>query len=249
MKILILLSLLIMTLATGGTGNEDPREIIRLMDEQMRGDASYAEMAMTIERPRYTRDISMRSWALGERYSLIVITSPARERGTAFLKRGNEIWNYQPNVDRTIRMPSSMMAQSWMGSDFTNDDLVRETSLVNDFDHALVGTELIGDRDCYIIDMIPKEGATIVFDRVRIWVSKDDYLQLRVENYDQRDRLVNTIVMSDIREIGGRVLPTRLELIPEDNPGHKTVMQYLNADFSPDLDEEFFSQHNLRRLQ
>src|SRR5690606_1606609 len=98
-------------------------------------------------------------WGKGDELALILVTAPARDKGTAFLKRGNEIWNWQPSIDRTVKMPPSMMAQSWMGSDFTNDDLVKHSSVVNDFDHTLLGSETIEGRACHKIEMIPKESA------------------------------------------------------------------------------------------
>jgi outer membrane lipoprotein-sorting protein len=104
----------------------------------------------------------MRAWALGEEYSLILVTAPARDRGTTYLKRGNEIWNYVPNIDRTIKMPPSMMSQSWMGSDFTNDDLVRESSTVEDYDHRILSEETYRGRDAWVLELIPKPEAAVV---------------------------------------------------------------------------------------
>jgi outer membrane lipoprotein-sorting protein len=142
-------AILIMTILLAGSSlqAQDPREIIRKVEDNMRGDASYSELTMTTERPRYTREISMKSWSLGEDYALILITAPARDKGTAFLKRGNEIWNYVPNIDRTVKMPPSMMAQSWMGSDFSNDDLVRGSSTIDDYTHTLLRSETVDGHE------------------------------------------------------------------------------------------------------
>ncbi|MEX1122551.1 MAG: outer membrane lipoprotein-sorting protein, partial [Balneolales bacterium] len=122
--------LFLLTCSSANVFAQEAEEIIDRMQDVMRGESSYAEMTMTIERPRYTREVSMRAWAMGEDYSLILVTAPARDQGAVFLNRESEIWNYVPNIDRTIKMPPSMMSQSWMGSDFTNDDLVRESSLI-----------------------------------------------------------------------------------------------------------------------
>ena len=143
---------------------QDPREIIRQMENNMRGTSSYTEMTMETVRPRYTREISMRSWSLGDDYSLIVVTAPARDQGTAFLKRGNEIWNYVPNIDRTVKMPPSMMSQSWMGSDFTNDDLVRGSSTVDDYTHQLLSEETVDGHACYVIEMTPKPETPVAYE-------------------------------------------------------------------------------------
>jgi outer membrane lipoprotein-sorting protein len=233
----------------GSLSAQTASEIIERMEEIMRGESSYSEMTMTIERPRYSREVSMRAWALGEEFSLIQITDPARDRGTAFLKRENEIWNYVPNIDRTIKMPPSMMSQSWMGSDFTNDDLVRESSTIEDYEHRILREESYEGRESWILELIPKPEAPIVWGKVLIWVDKDQYMQLRVENFDQRDELANTIEFTEIREMDGRMVPSKLTLIPADKPDHKTIMQYRNLEFDINLDEAFFSQQNMRRIR
>ena len=215
----------------------------------MRGDQSYAEMTMTIERPRYEREVSMRAWSLGEDYSLILVTAPARDRGTAFLKRRNEIWNYVPNIDRTIKMPPSMMSQSWMGSDFTNDDLVRESSTVDDYEHQILDEEEVDGRQAWLLELIPKPDTPIVWGKVLIWICQEEYIQLKVENYDQRDELANTMILDNIRELGGRTLPTRMVLTPADRPDQRTILTYQELDFSIDLDESFFTQQNMQRIR
>lgn len=224
-------------------------EILERMVDRMRGESSYGEMTMRIVRPRYEREIRMRSWALGEEYSLILITAPARDRGTAFLKRENEIWNYVPTIDRTIKMPPSMMSQSWMGSDFTNDDLVRESSVVEDFEHRILREETLEGRPCWVLELIPKPGVPVVWGKVLAWVDRQEYIQLRVENYDQQGELANEMLFEEIRELGGREIPTRMILIPANEEGRRTEMIYHELQFNPDLDESFFTQQNMRRLR
>lgn len=227
----------------------DASEIIEHMEEVMRGESSYAEMTMTIERPRYTREVSMKSWALGSEYSLILITEPSRDRGTTYLKRENEIWNYVPTIDRTIKMPPSMMAQSWMGSDFTNDDLVRESSTVQDYKHTILREEQYEDYGVWVLELIPKPETPIVWGKVLIWVTKEGYLQLKVENYDQRNELTNTIEFSDIKQLGGREIPTKMVLTPADKPDQRTILQYQQLEFNIDIGKSFFTQQNMRRVR
>jgi len=241
--------ILLIILFTNPAAADDPREIIRDMEQNMRGDASYNEMTMETVRPRYTREISLRSWSLGDDYSLIFVTAPARDRGTAFLKRGNEIWNYQPQVDRTIRMPPSMMSQSWMGSDFTNDDLVGAASLVEDYSHRFIGTETVDGHECYVIEMIPTPENPIVYEKVIYRVTKEHRLPVRVENYDERDELVNTIHFREIKEMGGRLIPTLLEMIPADEDNRKTVLRTTKADYEINISERFFSIENLTEIR
>lgn len=230
--------------------SQNATEIIERMDERMRGDSNFAEMTMTIERPRFTREVSMRSWSFGNDFSLIVITAPARDRGTAFLKRYNEIWNYVPNIDRTIKMPPSMMSQSWMGSDFTNDDLVRESSTVEDYEHRMVEEDAeIEGRSAWVIELIPKPETPIVWRKVLIWVDKEEFIQLRVENYDQGDELANHIEFSELHVFDNRLIASKMILIPADKPDQRTIMNYDDLQFEIDIDESFFTQKNMRRIR
>jgi outer membrane lipoprotein-sorting protein len=224
-------------------------DIVRRADANMRGDYSTASLSMTIVRPRWTRELSLKSWSRGTDYSLILITAPARDQGTAFLKRDKEIWNWQPAIDRSIKLPPSMMMQSWMGSDLTNDDLIRESSVVNDYTHSLLGSEQVEGRDCYRIALDPKPEAAVVWGRVLAWIDHKDYMQLKAEFYDEDGYLVQTMLGSDIRDFGGRRLPARLEVIPADKPGHKTVVQYQHLDFKTPVPESFFTLQNLKSVR
>lgn len=241
----LLLSFLAMT-AFGQTATE----IIKKADEKARGiSSSRGEMKMTIVRPSWSREITMKSWSKGADYSLTLITAPARDKGAAFLKREKEIWNWQPSIDRAIKLPPSMMMQSWMGSDFTNDDLVRESSVVVDYTHELVGEEEIDGRMCHKIELTPKPEAPVVWGKVISWISKDELLQLKTEFYDEDDYLVNTMVGKNVREIGGRTLPTLIEMIPADEPGKKTVIEQLDLVFDEPIETSFFSIQNMKRVR
>ncbi len=239
----------VLTLSANSAHSQSPVEIVERMEEVMRGDSQYAEMTMRIIRPRYEREVSMRSWLKGRDHSLILITAPARDEGTAFLMRGSDIWNYDPRIDRTTRLPSSMMAQSWMGSDFTNDDLVRDSDLVQDFEHKLLRTEEYDGFDAYVIEMIPKPDTPIVWGKVKLWIAVDDYMQLRIENYDQRDSLVNSMEFDQIEQFGDRKVPTRISVIPADKDDERTVLTYQEIEFDIDIDESFFSRANMQRLR
>ena len=193
--------------------------------------------------------MTLKSWAKGTEYSLTLVTAPARDKGTAFLKREKEIWNWQPTIDRTIKMPPSMMMQSWMGSDFTNDDLVRESSIVTDYEHELQGIETLEGRNCYKIKMTPKPDAPVVWGEIIIWISKDEYLQLKSEFYDEDSYLVQTIYGKQVKEMDGRVIPSVLEVVPADEEGHKTRLEYLSLDFNEPIQPSFFSIQNMKRVK
>lgn len=228
---------------------QDASEIVRRADEKMRGESSQAEITMEIIRPTWKRSISMKAWSLGMDYSLILVTAPARDEGTAYLKRGNEIWNWLPDINRTIKMPPSMMSQSWMGSDFSNNDLVEESSIVTDYNHSLAGDSTISGYAAYKIEMFPKPQAPVVWGKVVSFITKDDYLQLRTEFYDEDMELIKIMEGSEIEEMGGRIIPTRMEMIPVNKEGQKTVLLYEDIDFNIDVTERFFSIQNMKRVQ
>ncbi len=227
----------------------DAKTIVQRADEKMRGESNYAEMSMTIVRPTWSREVQLKSWSLGNDYALILVTAPARDKGTATLKRGKEIWNWQPSIDRVIKLPPSMMLQSWMGSDFTNDDLVQESSIVTDYTHRLISEESIEGRPCYKIELTPKPDAPVVWGRILAWISQDEYLQLRTEFFDEEDYLVNTMYGKAMQTFDGRLLPSILEMVPAEEEGHKTVIQYRALDFGVDLSKSFFSVQNMKRVR
>jgi len=229
--------------------SQDAKEIIRQADEKMRGSSSKANMTMTIVRPDWSRKISIKSWSYEDEYSLILIAAPARDKGTAFLKREKEIWNWQPKIERVIKLPPSMMMQSWMGSDFTNDDLVKESSIVKDYDHKLLSDTIINDYMCYKIELLPYEDAAVVWGKIIAYIEKEESLQLLIKYFDEDGYLVNTMKLSEIKEMDGRVIPTLLEMIPTDEPGNKTVIKYEDLKFNIDIEASFFSIRNLKRVR
>lgn len=243
-------SLLICLLFPAVIFAQDAKEIIRKAEEKMRGTAS-AEIEMTIEtvRPKWTREMSVKSWAKGTENSLILITGPAKDKGTAFLKRGKEIYNWVPSIERTIKMPPSMMMQSWMGTDMTNDDLVRESSNVEDYTHKILGEETIDGRKTWKIELTPKPEAPVVWGKVILYIDQQDYIQLRSEMYDEDGFLVNTMNSSNVQEMGGKMIATRSELVPEDKPGHKTIMTITSAKFDEPIADGFFTQQNMKMVR
>ena len=242
----LLISLLFVSRAWGQLS---ATEIIEKADQRMQGASSRGTMRMSIVRPKWTRDITMKSWTKGTDYSLVLITSPARDKGTGFLKRGKELWNWQPSIDRVIKLPPSMMMQSWMGSDFTNDDLVKQSSIVKDFDHTLEKDTTMMGFEAWKIIMIPKPEAAVVWGKIEAYISKDKYFQLLLRYYDEDEYLVNTMTLSEIKKMGDREIPTRLEMVPAENPDQKTVVIYEDFEYDVDMSNQFFSLQNLKRLR
>lgn len=228
---------------------QDAKEIVKKADLKRRGDTGKATMTITIQRPTWQREMELKSWSLGNEYSLILVTAPARDKGIVFLKRKKEIWNWMPSIERNIKLPPSMMMQSWMGSDFTNDDLIKESSIVEDYTHTLLGDSVILNRPVYKIQLIPKPNAPVVWGKIYSWIDKKDYMELRTELYDEDGYLVNKINYSDIKDLGGRLLPAKMEYIPVDKEGYKTIITYESVEYNIPITTDFFSLQNMKRVK
>jgi len=249
MKQITILFLFLTSVFSSFAQDVNIEDIVRQADEKFRGTSSIGTMTMIIERPGWSRTVSMKNWTLGNDYSLIYITAPAKEKGQVFLKRDKEMWNWVPNIERMIKIPPSMMMQSWMGSDFTNDDLVRESSMADDYAQELLGYEELEGYNCYKIQLIPHDDAPVVWGKVIMWISKDELHWLKAEFYDEDGYLVNTEILSEIKQMDDRVMPTRLEMIPADEEGNKTIMIFDEIDFNVKIDMSFFSQQNMKRIR
>lgn len=230
---------------------QDVKSILKTSEEKRRGvESSVAEMSMTIVRPTWRRTMNMKSWSKGEDYALILILGPdAKQKGTATLKRKREVWNWLPRVERTMKLPPSMMSQSWMGSDLSNDDLVREISLVTDYDSKILGEESILGRKCWKIELIPHDDVAIVWAKVIMYIDQQDYLQMKTEFIDEDDEMVNVFKATEIKELGGRTLASKMELIPLEEEGKKTILEYKSIEFDVPMKDTFFSVQNMKRVR
>lgn len=228
---------------------QDAREIVKRADDKMRGQTSQAEMTIQTTRPTWSREMTVRTWMKGNEYAMILIQSPVKDRGTVFLKRKKEVWNWLPTLERSIKLPPSMMSQSWMGTDFTNDDLVKESSVVDDYNHTIAGDTLIGERSCFIIKMIPKPESAVVWGKLIVCIDKKDFLELHSRFYDEDDGLVNVMNGLDIKEMDGRIIPTRFEMIPIDKKNQRTQIIYKKIVFNRPIDDAFFTIESMRNLK
>lgn len=228
---------------------QDATEIVRKANDLMNGKTSESIATMTIQRPTWSRTVSMKTWSLGDDYYLILITAPAQDKGQVFLKRHNEMWNWMPTISRIIHIPPSMMGQNWMGSDFTNNDLVKENSIVDDYTHKLLGSETVEGYDCYKIQLTPKPNAAVVWDKIILWISEKKDFLLKAEYYDEDGKLVNREILSDIKHFGDRDIPAKMEMIPVKEKGKKTILQFEQMTFNKPISESFFSQQNMKSLR
>jgi len=228
--------------------SQDAKSIVKKADEKMRGTTMQSEMIIKTVRPTWSREMQCKTWMKGNSLALILILSPAKDKGISFLKRKKEVWNWMPALERTIKLPPSMMTQSWMGTDFTNDDLVKESSVVDDYDHTITGDTVIQNRDCFIIKMIPKPEAAVVWSKVIVCIDKKDFLELHSRFYDEDGKLINTMNCFDIKMMHDRIIPTRFEMIPADKTGHKTEMIYKNIQYNKPIEDNFFSVEKMKTL-
>jgi len=226
------------------------KEIIQKSDERFNGEkSSKSVMAMTIVRPTWERTVEFKNWSGGRDFTLTLITAPARDQGQSFLKRYNEMWSWNPSIDRLIKLPPSMMSQGWMGSDYTNDDILKESSMIVDYEHSLDAEETIEGFDCYKIEMAPKAEAAVIWSKVYKWVTKDEFIQIKSEYYDEDDDLVKSDFAYEFKKMDGRLIPTRIEIVPADDSGKKTVLYIKEIQFDIDLPESYFSQQNMKRIR
>ncbi len=253
MKLLTIITLTLLLAINPGinTNAQDltAQEIIQKATDKANGNSSKGTMKMTVVRPGWSREVTMKSWSMTDEYYLILITEPVKDKGQTFLKRGTEMWNWMPAISKMIKIPPSMMSQSWMGSDFTNDDLVKMNSYVNQYTHEIVGEESIQNLNCYIIELTPKVDAAVVWGKVKAWISKDDFFQLKLEFYDEDDILVNYQESADIKQFNDRKLPARMVMTPVDNPGNQTIIEIIDTEYNINISESFFSQQNMKKIR
>jgi outer membrane lipoprotein-sorting protein len=225
------------------------KDIIQKASDKLNGVSNKGLMKMTVVRPSWSREVSMKSWSIGDDYYMILITEPVKDKGQTFLKRQTDMWNWMPSINKMIKIPPSMMSQSWMGSDFTNDDLVKMNSYVKDYTHKILGTEDLQNFECYKIELIPKPDAPVVWGKVLAWISKEEFYQMKLEFFDEDGKLVNRQESFDIKQFSDRKLPSRLVMTPVQDEGQQTIIEILENDFNIDINESFFSQQNMKKMR
>jgi outer membrane lipoprotein-sorting protein len=222
--------------------NTDAAELLKKMDELFRSQSSISTMKMQIITPNWQRTLEMQSWTLGMDDTFIRVLSPRKDRGVATLKKDKEMWNYFPKINKVIKVPPSMMMGSWMGSDFTNDDLVREVSLVKEYD---VSKKSEGEN--YRLTLIPKENTVTVWGKIEFIVNQQTILPLEQSYFNEKGEKVRTLIFSEIRDFSGKKIPAIMTMIPLNKTGHKTVIEYVEAEFNSDIGDNIFTLRNLQK--
>jgi len=247
-RIVHLFILSIFLLFDSAVWGQDAYAIVKKADDKMRGTSSVVEMTIRTIRPSWSRSMDLKAWMKGKDYSMILIQSPVKDKGIVFLKRKKEVWNWMPVLERNIKLPPSMMSQSWMGTDFTNDDLVKESSILVDYTHRITGDTVVDGRTCFIIEMMPKPEAAVVWSKLIVCIDKKDFLELHSRFYDEEGNLMNIMNAFDVKTMDGRLIPTRFEMIPVEKKNQRTEMIYRSIRFNVPLEDGFFTTENMRSV-
>ena len=224
-------------------GEPTLEELLNATDDVARDDSSHGTITMNVKTKRYERSLTMTMWTLGEERSLMRIDAPAKEKGTATLKVDDNIWNYLPKIDRTIKVPASMMSGSWMGNHFTNDDLVKENRMADQFEGVI--TQRPDTGGLYVIELTPKPDAPVVWGKVIVEITPD-LLPTQIRYFDEKGALKRTMTFSDVKTFGERKMPARMKMVPADKPNEFTEIVYESIEFV-DVPESLFSLQALRR--
>jgi outer membrane lipoprotein-sorting protein len=241
----LLWSMLALSMQAGAADPPDPRDLIRAAMEHWRGVTSYSEMTMTIHRSDWQRSFSMQAWTQGDKMSLVRVTAPRRDAGNGTLVQDKSMWTFSPKINRILKVPPSMMNQSWMGSDFSNKDISKSTDIIEQYDHSLIKTE---ERDGYLvytIESIPHEEAAVVWGK-EVLVIRDDYIMLRQEFWDQDGILVKEMNTTAIEKMDDRMIASRMRMSKLESPEEWTEMTVDSVDFDIDIAPSLFTLSNLR---
>jgi outer membrane lipoprotein-sorting protein len=232
-----------------GAGTElkaqDAQAIVQASFDYWRGKASIATVAMVIHRPDWERLMTIRAWTKGQSDSIVIVTAPSKDKGNGTLKRGKEMWIYNPKVNRVIKVPPSMMSQSWMGSDFSNNDLAKSDSILEDYTHTLIGTETHEGKRVYVIKSMPRPAAPVVWGMQQLKV-REDHILLQEGFYDEDLKLVKAMTGSQIQQMGGRLFPKVWRMQKAGVEDEYTELVYQELEFRDDLPDSLFTLTNLR---
>lgn len=232
---------------TPSGGAESADAIVYAAFDYWRGEASVARLTMTIHRPAWERTVSIDAWTQGETDSLFVIKAPAKDRGNGTLKRGRTMWIYNPKVNKIIKLPPSMMSQSWQGSDFSNNDLSKTDSLIHDYTHTLTGETTRNGHTLYAIESVPKPEAAVIWGMITL-VIRDDHLLLKETFFDEDLEPVKVMTAADIQPVDGKLFPMKWKMAKTDTPEAYTLMVYEELTFTQALPPHTFTRANLMKV-
>jgi outer membrane lipoprotein-sorting protein len=244
-KILIVLSIFI-SISNSKADNISPEKILNNVDDLYRSNASHSILTLSVTTVNWQRTLTLEQWSKGEDKSLIKVLKPKKEKGLATLRVDKNVWNFLPKVKRVVKIPSSMMSSSWMGSHFTNDDLVKQSRMAEDYTFSITFEGMKDGKEIIEVTCLPNKEAAVVWGKVEVVVYADDYLPLRMIYYDEDLLLSRTLEFTNIEMMDGKMIPTMMNMIPTDEPGESTTVKWEEVKFDVTIDDDFFS---LRKLQ
>ena len=241
-------ALLLLPLQALAADDPDASALVENSFNYMRGNASIATVIMTIHRPDWERKMTIKAWTRGKKYSLFYIQSPPKDHGNGTLKKSREMWMYNPKVNRVIKVPPSMMSQSWMGSDFSNNDLAKSDSFVNDYLHSIVGTETHQGQKVYVVKSMPKPDAPVIWGMQMLKI-REDLIWLSQEFFDEDFKSVKRMTTLEIQMMGGKLYPKVWRMRETDKEDRYTELTYKSLTFKSNLPDSLFTLTSLRKAR
>ena len=231
------------------TATPTAEQILKKAEQKLSSTSVIAEMDITITRPRWTKKMSLKTWAKGTEYAMAYVTGPDKDKGTVYLKSGNDVYNYLPKIKKTVKLPATLLSQNWMGTDMSTDDLVKLTQLTQDYSATVSGSKMVSGRDCYEITLTPKADADVLWGKLVTCIDKKDYIQLKTVFYDEDLEAVNTMVASEIKNLGGKMIASKMVMTPAGKAGQSTKVAYRSMTFNKTIPSAFFTKANMPNVK
>ncbi len=224
-------------------------QILKNAEQKLIASSVIADIDITIKRPRWTKNMSLKTWSKGANYTLAYITGPEKDKGTVFLKTQNEVYNYLPKIKKTVKLPATLLTQNWMGTDMSTDDLVKLTQLTKDYSATVTGNQIVSGRECYEITLIPRATANVLWGKLVTCIDKKDYIQMKVVFYDEDLEPVNTMIASDVKILGGKMIASKMVMTPAGKVGQSTTVVYRSMAFNQAINNTFFTKANMPNVK
>ncbi|HMA86883.1 MAG TPA: outer membrane lipoprotein-sorting protein [Desulfosalsimonadaceae bacterium] len=245
MKRILTAAGLLLTLCATNTNAQAPQALVENAVNYLRGKTSRAEVQMTIHRPDWERTMTIKAWTRGREDSIFWIAAPPKDRGNGTLKRGDEMWIYNPKINRVIKLPPSMMSQSWQGSDFSNNDLAKSDNIIDQYTHEIIGTETRDGKKVYVIRSLPKPRAPVVWGMQELTIREDNIL-IKQAFFDEERELVKALTMEEIEKLGGKLYPVVWKMAKADAEDEYTMLDYRSLEFGVEISDRMFSLGSLK---
>lgn len=224
-------------------------EILQRAERNAKSSTVITELTVSIKRPKWDKTMVLKTWTKGTEYAMAYVIQPDRDKGTVYLKANNEVWNYLPKIRKTVKLPAMVLAQNWMGTDMSTDDLMKLTSLTTDYKATVTGKSEVSGRTCYVIKLDPTDEAEVLWGRIEVNIDEKDFMNLKTVLYDEDLEVVNTITGSEIKTMGGKVQPSKWVVVPEGKSGHSTTIMHNSVTYNSPLSVSFFDKANMSTVR